>query len=103
MQSEILLSTSFFPPTWYIARYVQTDRVIIERFENYQKRSYRNRAFIQSDKGPLLISVPLAAGKNNKCPITEVILSADKKWLHTLQQKIKSCYQHAPFYEHYKE
>lgn len=103
MRPLALLSTAFCPPIWYTACIVQLPSSKIEKCENYQKRTARNRCYIQSSQGPLLISVPLAKGKNQQCPITAVQTETDSKWYNETSRSIRSSYNKAPYYDYYSD
>jgi WbqC-like protein family len=57
--NPILIESQFFPPIDYIVRCIQTDSVIIEAHEHFQKGSYRNRCHIAGANGLQVLSVPL--------------------------------------------
>ncbi len=66
MQEEILLSTAYFPPAIYFSLIRNSDKVFIEREENYVRQTYRNRCKILTSAGILSLSVPVIEGKCNK-------------------------------------
>ena len=97
----VLLTTEYFGPMssyWHIGR---AARAYVETHENYQKKSYRNRCKILSPNGTQLLSVPLTAGKNNRCPISEVGISYAHDWIDEHSQALLSSYSKAPYYEYY--
>lgn len=98
MQSVIEIQ--FFPPIPVMALLFNSDKILFENEENYQKRSYRNRCKILSANGTEVISIPLQKGKNEQ-KIKDVIISYDQAWDKKLITKIKSAYGKSPFYEHY--
>ena len=75
--------------------------VVIEKYENYIKQSYRNRCTIFSANGPLDLVVPVVKGKNPKIPINEVEISYDMNWQKQHFKAIESAYRRSPFYEYY--
>ena len=74
---------------------------MIEHFENYQKKSTRNRMKILSPNGILTLSVPLQKGKNNHTLIKDVMISYDENWINKHLNAIRTCYNSAPYYIHY--
>ena len=101
MQSVIEIQ--FLPPIPAIALIFNSDKVLFENEENYQKRTYRNRCKILSANGPEIISIPLQKGKNEQQNIKDVIISYDQAWEKKLITKIKSAYGKSPYYEHYSD
>jgi len=84
-----------------MCKFLLYDQVIIERHENYQKRSYRNRSHIIGSHGVERLSIPLQSGKHEQQPITEVRISYDRPWFASHWNTIKSAYGRAPYFEHY--
>lgn len=99
--NTVLLNTEYFGPvSSYVAKY-EADHIFIEHCENYQKKSTRNRTLLLSPNGVITLSIPLTAGKNNKCPISEVEISYDQDWIEEHCQALLSCYGKSPYYEYY--
>jgi len=72
-----------------------------EAHENYQKRSYRNRAYIKANTRPLNLTLPLCKGKNAQLAIKRVKLSYDDNWVHQVIETIRTNYGSAPYFEYY--
>ncbi len=99
--STVLLSTAYLAPVSYYARLFHAPKVIIEAHENYNKQTYRNRAFIGSAQGAQSLSIPVEKGYKVKCPIREVRLSNHGEWRHQHLVALMSNYGNSPFYEYY--
>ena len=76
------------------------EKILLESFEHYQKRSSRNRYKILSSNGLISLSIPLQKGKNNKKPIKDVKISYDENWVSKHLNAIKSAYASSPYF-HY--
>jgi hypothetical protein len=75
----------------------------LEKYENYQKRSYRNKCLILAANGILPLTIPLKKGKNNKSPISKVEISYEENWQINHIRSIKSAYTSSPYYEYYMD
>lgn len=75
--------------------------ILIEGFENYQKRSSRNRYKILTSQGIQTLSIPLKKGKNNQTLIQHVSISYDDLWVNKHLNALKTAYHKAPYFEHY--
>ncbi len=93
----------YLPCIQYMCKFILYDEVIIERHENYQKRSYRNRCHVIGSHGVERLSIPLQSGKHEQLPITEVRISYDRPWYASHWNTIKSAYGRAPYFEHYSD
>lgn len=66
--------------------------------EHYQRRSQRNRTTIATERGRHLLSLPLAAGKHERCPVREVRLSYAENWPRRHFLTLRSAYGAAPLW-----
>ena len=96
-------SYSFWCPPLYVFALLNLSpsTLFIEAHENYQKRSWRNRAQIIGPHGLQKLSIPLEKGKNNKMPIQSVRISNEEDWQTHHLRTIQTNYQSAPYFEHY--
>jgi len=98
---QIIIESQFLPPIAAFAYFARASKLQIESQENYQKRSFRNRAVILGSSGPMNISIPLKKGKNNQQNIKMVEIAYDQNWTGTLLNQIKSAYGKSPYFEFY--
>ncbi len=98
---SIIQETQIFGPIEIFALYLSMDEIILEKHENYQKRSHRNRYDILTANGVLQLSIPLSKGKNNKMPISEVKIAYEDNWVEVHLQTIRSAYGNSPYFEFY--
>lgn len=99
----LLVESQCCPPISLFVHLSDHDAILIEKHENYQKRSYRNRFYINSPQGKIPFAIPLVKGKNQQQLITDVQISYDQDWIRQLYQMIRSNYGSAPYFEYYFE
>ena len=63
MKKIAILTTEYMPPISSFWLMNNSDKIIIEHCENYQKKSTRNRSKILGVNGVDVLSVPLKKGK----------------------------------------
>lgn len=97
------IESQYFGSIQYIKQISTANGVVIDVHEPFKKMSYRNRTTIVSAQGPLLLSVPIKNGRNQKLPIQEVKISYDENWPNKHLKAIRSCYKRSPFFEYYEE
>lgn len=96
------MSVAYFAPIRYYSKLLSDNAtVIVEKHENYNKQSYRNRCTIYSANGLLDLVVPIAKTDNPKTPITAVEIGYDTPWQKLHFKAIESAYRRSPFYEYY--
>lgn len=103
MPGKVLISTAYLPPAEYFSVISSAVDVFIEASENYLKQSYRNRCYILSPKGPLLLSVPIYEGSRHKIPVREARIDYSKRWQQVHLRGITSCYRCSPYFDFFYE
>ena len=113
-----LLSTAYLPPVDYFRAMITYGGYTMERFENYQKQSYRNRCHIYSANGAIPLIVPIIRtekgqqhsdslngqyGLQYKQLITEVKIDYSKQWQKQHWRAIHSAYKSTPFFDYYQD
>jgi hypothetical protein len=101
MSVNILLSTAYLPPVEYFALIAGSSSFLIEKEENYTKQSYRNRCYILSAHGPLILSVPAMIGDTNKTLIKDIRIDYSKRWQQVHLRALMAAYRAAPYFEFY--
>jgi len=99
----VLLSSAYLAPIQYYTKIISYGEVFIERLENYQKQTYRNRCIIQSANGPLALSIPITGGPEAKYPMHEIRISYDYNWQQLHWRGIISSYKNSPFFDYYAD
>ncbi len=99
--SNIIISTSYLPPIDYIKAIVSSETVMMEHHENFQKRSYRNRAVIQSANGLLNLTVPINKTMGIHTPIDKITIDHNSTWQHDHWIALKSAYNKSPYFDYY--
>jgi hypothetical protein len=98
---NVISPTFNFGSIQLYALLTQSDEFLLEKNENYQKRSERNRFEIVNHLGKLSLSIPLLKGKNNMLPISEVRIAYEEDWRNYHLKSIEAAYRKSPFYEFY--
>ncbi len=98
-----IFTTAYFPPISYFAAILPYKKVMIESFENYQKQSYRNRAYIAAPKGKQSINIPVIKTNGNHTPIKNIIISTETNWKKQHWNSIETAYNSSPFLMYYED
>jgi hypothetical protein len=101
--STILLSTAYLPPVQYVSKFLLDYPVFIEKHENYQKQSYRNRCYIYGANGKQCLVIPIKKQHAEKTPILEVEIDNQYNWQKIHLKSIESAYRLSAFYEYYAD
>lgn len=101
VNNSCLIELHYLPCVAYLSLFFRYEKVIIEKHEHYQKRSYRNRCHIGTSSGMQALSIPLRKGKNQQQRIVETVIAYDMPWHAQHCHALQSAYGSAPFFHHY--
>ena len=100
MEKTLLLSIAYFPTIEYfysLANY----SVQIEKFEHYQKQSYRNRTIIYAPNGHQSLIIPII--RSSSTLITDVQIDSKTDWQKNHWRSITAAYNNSPYFLYYKD
>lgn len=101
---KVLVYPAYFPCALQLAAMAQADSVVFELHDNYQKQTYRNRAYIAHSNGLLVLNAPIIKHKisgNSRRKTKEIQTSVDTPWQQHHFKSIESAYRSSPFYDFY--
>jgi hypothetical protein len=102
-KSTLLIESQYFPNISYYKTLINFDILLIERYEHYQKVSFRNRCYIAGPNGSILLSVPLVRGKNQRTLMKDVKISNEERWQGQHWKTLVSAYRRSPWFEYHEE
>lgn len=97
----IVLESQYWPSLPWMKPFMNTDHVLIEQWENYQKQGLRNRCKIIGAQKVITLSVPLEGGRDQKSLLKDIKINYTDNWVVHQLRTIKSCYAKAPYFEFY--
>ena len=98
---EALLSTTYFGPVQWYQKLHRAEHVQIERWENFQKQTYRNRCLIATTQGIQALTVPVVRGETSL--MKDLRISDHGNWRHLHWNALQSAYGESPFFEYYQD
>ncbi|NND87958.1 MAG: hypothetical protein HKM28_01780 [Flavobacteriaceae bacterium] len=100
---SVLLHPSYFPTIAHMVAAAQADRVIFEMHDNYQKQTYRNRAYIAHAQGKLLLNVPVKHSQTERQKTSEINVETNFPWQSQHLKSLQTAYRTSPFFEFYED
>jgi hypothetical protein len=100
---KIIIEYQYYPPSILFKSLVSYTHLIFEQYENFQKMSFRNRLMLAGGNGPILLSIPLKNGRNQKCLTKDVLIDNRTSWQSSHWKTIVSCYNRSPWFEFYRD
>lgn len=99
---QLLLSTTYFGPIQWYQKLYRAEYVQIERWESFQKQTYRNRCIIATTNGPQALTVPIERQFTINC-IKDIRISDHGNWRHLHWNALQSAYGESPFFDYYQD
>jgi hypothetical protein len=100
--SSILIDLHFLPSLEYFCAISPYEKIILEKYEHFNKQSFRNRCYITAANGIERLSIPVTE-KHGKVIITQIKIDYRFRWQTNFWRTLESAYRNAPFFEHYKD
>src|SRR5690606_32801206 len=90
--SVVVADLFYLPPIEFFVAVAGKGEIRIEKHDNYQKQSYRNRTAIQLANQVKNLSIPIVGG-NKKTPYTDVEMDDSQNWRKIHLRSIQSAYR----------
>jgi len=109
--SAVVIHPVYFGNIAHFATIVQAESVIFEMFDHYQKQTFRNRCYIATANGPLLLNIPIkhsSSGKRGERDkkhqfYRDVKIENAFPWKNQHWKSIQIAYRSSPFFEFYED
>jgi hypothetical protein len=95
-----LFHPTYFSSVLQFAYMLQSDGVVFEIFDNFQKQTYRNRCYIYGANGKQLLNVPVQK-VSGKQLTKDIKIDYSSKWQSEHLKSLLSAYRSSPFFEFY--
>src|SRR5690606_1138696 len=103
MLVKSIIHPAYFPTVSHFV-IIANNEVIFEVEDNYQKQTYRNRAYIYGPNGKQLLSVPIIHTKSHgRQKYKEVKIENDFNWQKQHWKTLETAYRTSPFFEFYED
>lgn len=99
----MLFQPIYFSP---IAQYVaiaNCQNIVLEVNDNYLKQTYRNRCYIYTARGKLLLNIPILHTRGSKQLSKEVKIDNYYNWQKQHFKTLESAYRSSPYFEFYED
>lgn len=99
---NLIVDCQYFAPVilWKIS--TEYKHIVFDQYDRYQKMSFRNRTVVLGANGPILLSVPLVEGREQRRPMKEVRIANDRSWQSQHLKTLKSCYNRSPWFQFFE-
>jgi sialic acid synthase SpsE len=104
VERHILIYPSYLPSIATMVAMAKADKITLEIQDNYQKQTYRNRAYIAHSNGKLLLNIPIRHSKSTRHQKTKDVTPENNfSWLAEHWKSIQVAYRTSPYFEFYED
>lgn len=97
-----IVSFLSFPSISWWQQAIAASELVLDGCEHYEKMTMRNRYRIAGSNNPILLSVPLTSGRNQRTAMRDVEIYNRDRWQVQHWRTLVSVYRRTPFFEHYE-
>ncbi len=98
-----LLLPTYFPSISHFVAMAQSDKIVFEMEDNFQKQTNRNRTYIYSPNGIQLLNIPVKHSKEIHQKTKDVKIETDFDWQKQHFKSLEAAYRSSPFFEYFED
>ena len=97
-----LFIPTYFAPISQYSEIINTDEVLFEVHDNFQKQSFRNRCYIFNTNGKQLLNIPVKhPNSSSRKQTKDTLIENATHWQDQHFKSLKTAYRNSPFFEFY--
>lgn len=98
-----LLLPNYFPSISNFAAIVQSEEIVFEIEDNFQKQTNRNRTYIYSPNGIQMLNIPIKHSLDLHQKTKDVKLETNVNWQKQHLKSLEAAYRTSPFFEFFED
>lgn len=98
-----LLHPTYFPSISHFAVMAQSDKIVFEMDDNFQKQTNRNRMYIYSPNGVQMLNIPIKHSSSLHQKTRDIQLETTFDWQKQHFKSLESAYRNSPFFEFFED
>ena len=93
----------YFGSIHFVKTLMENRNVVFDLDAPFTKMSFKNRMVIITSQGPLMLTIPIVGGRDQKTAIKDIAITYDAPWNAQHLKSIITSYKRAPYFEYYEE
>ena len=102
-QSIFKTDLQYFGSIHFVKTLMENRNVAYDLDAPFSKMSFKNRMVIVTSQGPLMLTIPIVGGRDQKIPIKDITIAYDSPWNAQHLKSIITSYKRAPYFEYYEQ
>lgn len=99
----IKLDIQYFGSIHYVQNLMKHKNILFDHNAFFTKMSFKNRMVIMTSQGPLLLTIPIIGGRDQKTPLQDIFIAYHQPWREQHFKSIKTNYKKSPYFEFYEQ
>lgn len=100
---NLLIHPTYFPSISHYVAMAQSEKIVFEMEDNFQKQTNRNRTYIYSPNGIQLLNIPVKHSKQIHQKTKDVKIETDFDWQKQHLKSLEAAYRSSPFFEFFED
>ena len=100
---NLLIHPTYFPSISHYVAIAQSEKIVFEMEDNFQKQTNRNRTYIYSPNGIQLLNIPVKHSKQIHQKTIDVKIETDFDWQKQHFKSLEAAYRSSPFFEFFED
>lgn len=100
---KALLLPTYFPSISHFVAMAQSEKIVFEMEDNFQKQTNRNRTYIYSPNGVHLLNIPVKHSKQIHQKTKDIKIETDFDWQKQHFKSLEAAYRSSPFFEYFED
>ena len=100
---KALLLPTYFPSISHFVAMAQSEKIVFEMEDNFQKQTNRNRTYIYSPNGVQLLNIPVKHSKQIHQKTKDIKIETDFDWQKQHFKSLEAAYRSSPFFEYFED
>lgn len=100
---NLLIHPTYFPSISHYVAMMQSEKIVFEMNDNFQKQTNRNRTYIYSPNGIQLLNIPVKHSTELHQKTKDVKIENDFNWQKLHFKSLEAGYRSSPFFEFFED
>jgi hypothetical protein len=100
---NLLIHPTYFPSISHYVAMAQSEKIVFEMEDNFQKQTNRNRTYIYSPNGIQLLNIPVKHSKQIHQKTKDTKIETDFDWQKQHFKSLEAAYRSSPFFEFFED
>jgi hypothetical protein len=100
---NLLIHPTYFPSISHYVAMAQSEKIVFEMEDNFQKQTNRNRTYIYSPNGIQLLNIPVKHSKQRHQKTKDIKIETDFDWQKQHFKSLEAAYRSSPFFEFFED